>query len=131
MFIIQKSFDFSAGHHLEGLPADHQCARMHGHNYTLTITLASRELDQVGFVKDYGELDFVKDFINKFVEHQYLNNVVAFNPTAENLARWFYLNLVQQGLKGLLQSVEVKETAKTSATYVPDNEDDASETWGI
>ncbi len=33
MFTITKEFHFSASHQLSHLPEDHQCARLHGHNY--------------------------------------------------------------------------------------------------
>jgi len=115
MFTISKRFDFSASHRLDGLPADHQCARLHGHNYSVTLTLKSNELNEVGFVKDYGELGEVKNYLDKTVEHRHLNDCFDFNPTAENMARHFFQ--IFTGNYPQLFSVTVKETDKTSATY--------------
>lgn len=35
MFRITKEYHFSASHRLAHLPDDHQCARLHGHNYVV------------------------------------------------------------------------------------------------
>lgn len=117
MFTISKRFDFSASHQLTGLPEDHPCSRLHGHNYQVVMTLADDNLNPVGFVKDYRELSEVKKWIDETLEHRHLNDIFPFNPSAENLAKRlydiFYLELNQ------LKSVTVKETDKTSATYEP------------
>lgn len=39
MFRIRKEFHFSASHQLTHLPPDHQCARLHGHNYIVVVEL--------------------------------------------------------------------------------------------
>lgn len=41
MFRITKEFHFSASHQLCRLPVDHQCARLHGHNYIVVVELAA------------------------------------------------------------------------------------------
>lgn len=120
MFIISKTFTFAASHQLTGLGSDHPCSRLHGHNYSVTVTLSSAALSQVGFVWDYRDLDGIKDFIDEELDHRHLNDVVDFNPTAELLAQWLF-----EQFSGLftdtiiLKSVTVKETEKTSAIYEP------------
>lgn len=115
-FTISKRFDFSASHQLEGLPEHHQCSRLHGHNYSVFIILIG-EINKTGFVKDYGELDNVKIWLNENVEHKHLNEVFTFNPTAELIAQ--YLFNIFKNEYPQLKSVTVKETDKTSATYEP------------
>ncbi|HUM68046.1 MAG TPA: 6-carboxytetrahydropterin synthase, partial [Chloroflexota bacterium] len=39
MYTISKQFHFSASHQLNGLPLEHQCARLHGHNYEVELIL--------------------------------------------------------------------------------------------
>jgi 6-pyruvoyltetrahydropterin/6-carboxytetrahydropterin synthase len=56
MFTISKRFAFSASHVIGGLPPDHPCARLHGHNYEVEIVLEKRDVDAIGFVRDYREL---------------------------------------------------------------------------
>ena len=48
MYTIAKRFAFSASHVIGGLPADHPCARLHGHNYEVEVVLQSPTLDAVG-----------------------------------------------------------------------------------
>lgn len=115
MFTITKRFDFCASHQLQGLPPDHQCGRPHGHNYTVHVTLMDNDLDEVGFIRDYGQLDSIKQYLDKYVEHRCLNDVYEFNPTAENLAKYFYT--IFKGMFKQVFMVKVKETDKTEATY--------------
>src|SRR5712691_5223799 len=49
MYTITKRFAFSASHIIGGLPADHRCARLHGHNYEVEVVLQSATLDPIGF----------------------------------------------------------------------------------
>lgn len=117
MFRIAKEFTFSASHKLLGLPESHPCSRLHGHNYSITFTLEAKELNEIGFVKDYRELSEIKDFIDESIDHYHLNDLFDFNPTAENIAKWFYNGYKEKCPQ--LKSITVKETDKTSATYEP------------
>ena len=84
--VITKDFTFAASHRLHGLPADHQCARLHGHNYLIRVQLAGQIVDP-GWVVDYGELKPFGQWIDQTLDHRDLNDVLAYiNPTAENLA---------------------------------------------
>lgn len=115
MYQIRKTFGFSASHQLNGLPAGHQCARLHGHNYRVEIVLESPVLNEHGFVVDYGELRQFKEMLDNNYDHQHLNAVVSFNPTAENLARHFFE--VARALWPQTVSVRVSETEATWAEY--------------
>ncbi len=91
MFRITKEFHFSASHQLTGLPADHQCARLHGHNYIVEVELSAPELNQHGFVRDYHELAPFKRYIDDCFDHRHLNDVLGHDQsTAETLARHFF-----------------------------------------
>lgn len=116
MYTISKEFHFSASHILEGLPDDHPCGRLHGHNYKVTLFLASTSLDDKGFVVDYGDLATFKQYIDAKLDHRHLNDVMDCNPTAENLARKLYL-FAEVFWPEQLLGVEVSETPKTTAVY--------------
>jgi 6-pyruvoyltetrahydropterin/6-carboxytetrahydropterin synthase len=120
MYKISKQFAFSASHILEGLPHDHPCTRLHGHNYVVTVHLKAKELNDVGFVKDYRDLDAVKRYIDDNLDHRHLNDVFQFNPTAENMAKYLY-DLFKKDIVELY-AVEVSETPKTTAIYEADSE---------
>jgi len=122
MYSIAKEFTFSASHQLLNLPEEHQCARLHGHNYVVIVELVSMRLDEVGFIIDYGELNFIKEYIDNKLDHRHLNDVLNFNPTAEKMAKHFYKEFEAMfieiyGEKDILNKVSVKETDKTIASY--------------
>jgi 6-pyruvoyltetrahydropterin/6-carboxytetrahydropterin synthase len=118
MYKISKQFSFSAAHSLYGLPDDHPCSRLHGHNYVVTIHLCSERLNPQGFVRDYNELKIVKQFIDNKLDHRNLNDILApLNSSAENIAKYIYDEFINQLPE--LYAVEVSETPKTSAIYEP------------
>ena len=117
MYIIRKEFHFSASHQLNCLPETHPCSRVHGHNYIVTVELRRETLDDVGFVIDYRALDSMKKIIDDTFDHQHLNDVVMYNPTAEHMARDFY-EMFHEMVPEVC-AVEVSETPKTSARYEP------------
>jgi 6-pyruvoyltetrahydropterin/6-carboxytetrahydropterin synthase len=120
VYSITKDFGWSASHQLGGLPAAHPCARLHGHNYVARIEVAGDQLDETGFVVDFGDLGFVREYIDTQLDHRHLNDVLPFNPTAENLARHL-ADVARRGLTvpDLLVSASVSETPKTWARWTP------------
>ncbi|KAB0572130.1 6-carboxytetrahydropterin synthase QueD [Brucella pituitosa] len=120
MFRITKEFHFSASHQLTELPADHQCARLHGHNYTVEVELSSADLNEHGFVRDYHELAPLKRYIDDELDHRHLNDVLGHNcVTAEFLARHLY-DWCQTRWQEVT-AVRVSETPKTWAEYRPES----------
>jgi len=112
---ISKDFSFSAAHYLNGLAKDHPCGRLHGHNYTVRVVLKG-QLDKVGFVRDYGELDEFKKHLDQVADHRCLNDMMPknVNPTAENLAFLFYQHIRDYFP---VVAVGVSETPKTWAWF--------------
>lgn len=119
MYEISKDFEFAAAHRLPGLGAGHPCSRMHGHNYTVRVTLGSPNLDEHGMVLDYRELDVVKEYLDDHLDHSSLNELLK-QPTAELLAHHLYVAIASFiPVHVQLLSVAVSETARTWATYSP------------
>ena len=119
MYTISKDLEFAAAHRLPSLGAGHPCSRMHGHNYTVRVTLGSETLDEHGMVLDYGKLDVVKKYLDDKLHHSCLNDL-AQQPTAELLAVYLYAaigSFIPARVK--LISVGVSETGRTWATYCP------------
>lgn len=117
MYRIKKKFTFSASHVLTGLPGDHPCSRLHGHNYEVEVVLEGETLDPVGFIVDYRSLQPIKDYIDHKLDHRHLNDVMVENPTAETIARVLYFKFSPQF--PALAEVRVSETPKTWASYRP------------
>ncbi|MFE2179373.1 6-pyruvoyl tetrahydropterin synthase family protein [Streptomyces sp. NPDC059455] len=116
-FCISKEFHFSASHRLDGLDAGHPCARLHGHNYVVTLELVagSNGLNGVGFVRDYGDLAEFSQWLDSELDHRHLNDVVDINPSAENISRWIFERWSPRYPE--LHAVRVSETPKTWAEY--------------
>jgi 6-pyruvoyltetrahydropterin/6-carboxytetrahydropterin synthase len=122
MYTIRKEFHFSASHSLKGLPKEHPCSNLHGHNYVITVELQTQKLDNVGFVVDYRKLEPIKQFIDLQLDHRHLNDITLrlVNPTAENLAKLIFERFKKDF--PTLVAVEVSETPKTTARYTPDHD---------
>lgn len=118
MFRISKEFHFSASHQLKGLPDDHPCARLHGHNYIVVVELASETLNQVGFVRDYRELAPLKNYIDDELDHRHLNDILGDDQvTAEHMAKHLYDWCKAKWPE--TSAVRISETPKTWAEYRP------------
>ncbi len=117
MYTISKQFNFSASHVIEGLPDEHPCSRLHGHNYVVELVLTAEELNKTGFVVDYNELVVFKTLIDEILDHRHLNDVLTGSTTAESIAKFLYDHAKKIWHEVL--SVSVSETPKTNATYRP------------
>ena len=83
--------DFASAHTLRDYPGD--CSRMHGHNWKVEVEVKATQLDQVGMGIDFKVMKQAARDIAKKLDHHYLNDIAPFteqNPTAENIARYFY-----------------------------------------
>ena len=123
MFEVTVEDTFAAGHALRGYRG--KCENPHGHNYRVRVTLAGDKLDQIGLLYDFKDLKAAMGEIIERLDHQYLNDLEAFkelNPSAENLARYFYQETnarLRAATSGRVQvkDVIVWETDTTTARY--------------
>ena len=123
MFEVSVEDTFAAGHALRGYRG--KCENPHGHNYKVCITVAGEELDAIGLLFDFKDLKAAMGQVVERFDHQYLNDLEPFqrlNPSAENMAKYFYDEvgtLLQQQTNGRVRVKEVKiwETDTTTATY--------------
>lgn len=116
MFKIKKRFEFSASHQLAELPEGHKCRRLHGHNYVVEVELVSEMLNEVGFIRDYGEMELLRTHLDEHYEHRHLNDLMP-QPTAELLAKELFDVCVRWWPE--TYTVRVSETPKTWAEYMP------------
>jgi 6-pyruvoyltetrahydropterin/6-carboxytetrahydropterin synthase len=124
MFQVTVDETFSSGHALRGYKG--KCENVHGHNYKVRVTLEGPQLDSAGLLYDFTHLKRVIREIVGGVDHKFLNDMAPFdviNPSAENLAKYFYdettrqMNAMPEGAR--VTSITIWETDTTSATYRP------------
>jgi 6-pyruvoyltetrahydropterin/6-carboxytetrahydropterin synthase len=123
MYEVTVEAGFSSGHYLRNYRG--KCENPHGHNYKVRVTLAGRELDKAGLLLDFKLLKNVLRPVIDRLDHQMLNDLEPFielNPSAENLARYFYDQTNLQLAEMTSGRVRVKdctiwETDTTTATY--------------
>jgi len=123
MFQITVEDTFAAGHYLRNYRG--KCENPHGHNYKVRVTLCGEELDRAGLLLDFKDLKDVMREVVERLDHQMINDLEPFtvlNPSAENLARYFY-DETQAKLRAAtngrvrVKDVTVWETETTTATY--------------
>jgi 6-pyruvoyltetrahydropterin/6-carboxytetrahydropterin synthase len=92
MFEVTVEAGFSSGHYLRNYHG--KCENPHGHNYKVFVTLIGEELDESGMLLDFKLLKQVMRPTVEYLDHFMINDLEPFvselNPSAENLARFFY-----------------------------------------
>lgn len=111
MYYVSKRMEIAGAHRLT-LNYPSKCQQLHGHNWIVTVHCKSKTLNVNGMVEDFT---LIKQAIHDQLDHQFINDVVPFNPTAENIARW----VVEQ--IPTCYKCEVQESEGNIATYVEDD----------
>ena len=91
MYEVTVEADFSSGHYLRNYKG--KCENPHGHNYRVLVTLQGEVLDQAGLLLDFKDLKQVMRPVVERLDHRMINDLEPFteiNPSAENLARYFF-----------------------------------------
>lgn len=133
MYELTIISDFAAAHNLRFYEGE--CERLHGHNWKVEVTVASKGLNKIGLAVDFKALKKILTNILEQLDHKYLNEIPPFdkeNPSSENIARYIFkqfqkeikgkgINPVRKGV-GLSNGVKaarvkVWESDNAAATY--------------
>ncbi len=88
---------FSAAHILEEIGGN--CENLHGHNFTVEVSVSSHKLKDAGILIDFKMLKEWTEEILNGLDHKYLNEVNYFkniSPSAENIAKFIYDRLTEK-----------------------------------
>ncbi len=137
MYTLQTNASFDSAHFLKGYQG--KCSNIHGHRWTIEVTVASDEVEEDGQIKgmivDFKTLkndlkDLADAFDHKFIieegslkektkeallEEEFAIVELPFRPTAENLAKYFYEKMEEKEYQVVL--VKVYETPNNCAGY--------------
>lgn len=125
MFQVSVEETFSAGHALRGYRG--KCENVHGHNYRVRVTLEGPQLDKIGLLVDFTRIKQTLRAVIAGLDHQFINDLEPFqtlNPSAENLAKYFYDQVSGQLHHDLPPGARVRdvvlwETDTSRAQYRP------------
>jgi 6-pyruvoyltetrahydropterin/6-carboxytetrahydropterin synthase len=95
-YTLKVLTEFASAHTLTGYPG--ACSRMHGHNWKVEVEVIAGTLDQTGMALDFKRIKQAANEVGNKLDHQYLNDIPPFNqlnPTAENIAAWFFQELTR------------------------------------
>ncbi len=115
MYYVTKRIEISASHRLE-LSYPSKCSPASRPQLDHNGLLPCRELNADGMVCDFSH---IKELIHGYLDHGNLNELLPFNPTAENIARWI-VDRIPECYKARVQESEGNE-----AIYIDDNAADA------
>jgi 6-pyruvoyltetrahydropterin/6-carboxytetrahydropterin synthase len=150
MYLGRIEHAFDAGHRIVGHGG--KCASPHGHTYKAEVFVDADELDELGFVADFGDVKApIRRWIDDHWDHAFLVNeydtdmldalgrvpeskifhVRGGNPSAERLARVLF-EVAESVLPYRLHSVRIWESPTSYAEYAAaqvgfDRRDRASE----
>lgn len=106
MYAIRVKSHFDSAHYLNDYVGE--CANVHGHRWIVEVVYHFNQLQENGISIDFK---IVKNKLKELLpDHKLLNDILPFNPTAENLAKWLHEQLN-------CYAVTVWETPECSVTY--------------
>lgn len=116
---IQVEREFSASHQLRMY--DGSLEPLHGHNWRVRVTVGAGQLDAIGVVMDFHELQRQLDAVVGRMHNTHLNDLPAFvqrNPSTELVAVTI-AEAITPPQDVRLVEVKVWETSDCAAIYRP------------
>jgi 6-pyruvoyltetrahydropterin/6-carboxytetrahydropterin synthase len=122
VYEISKDFVFSAAHQIRLHGG--KCERLHGHNWRVRVHVRASELNRIGMVVDFADLQRMVAEVGSRLDHRNVNEVPPFdeqNTTAELIARYFHVEvgkrLAAEDGRVTVSRVEVWENEGSLAIY--------------
>jgi 6-pyruvoyltetrahydropterin/6-carboxytetrahydropterin synthase len=86
------------------------------------VAIEGPELDENGLLYDFAELKQRLRATSEYLDHQFINDLKPFdelNPSAENIAKFFYGEIQKDLRAAAIAYVRVWETDTSYAVYRP------------
>jgi 6-pyruvoyltetrahydropterin/6-carboxytetrahydropterin synthase len=120
MYEVTVQDTFSSGHYLRDYYG--KCENPHGHNYRVLITLVGEHLESNGLLLDFKLLKRILQPTIQYLDHFMINDLEPFttlNPSAENIAKYFFDRVSGQLLEMTGGRVRVKDCTiwETDTSY--------------
>ncbi|MFT3916947.1 MAG: 6-carboxytetrahydropterin synthase QueD [Anaeromyxobacteraceae bacterium] len=123
VYEISKDFVFSAAHQIRFHGG--KCERLHGHNWRIRVHVRASELNRIGMVIDFADLQKLVAEVGSRFDHQNVNEIPPFdqvNTTAELLAKFFHDEVnarlqTSEGGRVRVSKVDVWENEGSLAVY--------------
>lgn len=121
MFELTVIVEFEAAHRIVDYPG--KCNRLHGHNWSVEVTVKGSKLNELGMLIDFKELKNAVNATLDQLDHVYLNELDAFtknNPTAEHIAKYIFEQLENNTLFNgeiKVKRIKVWESPKSAVSY--------------
>jgi len=111
MFQVKKRIKISSAHKLK-LSYPSKCTNLHGHNWIVDVYLQSQKLNANGMIMDF---DHMASSLKDKLDHKILNDIIDFNPTAENLAKFICDFFAPHCYR-----VDIEESEGNTASFIKD-----------
>jgi 6-pyruvoyltetrahydropterin/6-carboxytetrahydropterin synthase len=120
MYEVTVQDTFSSGHYLRDYYG--KCENPHGHNYRVLVTLVGEQLEPNGLLLDFKLLKRILQPTIQYLDHFMINDLEPFttvNPSAENIAKYFFDRVSSQLLEMTGGRVRVKDCTiwETDTSY--------------
>lgn len=127
MYSVSIEARFEAAHNLRSYRGIAE--PLHGHSYRVIAELASSsgDLDDDAIAVDFVSSKRELERLAKKLDYGYINEVepfTALNPSAENIASWFYRELTDalRDERAVVRSITLWEGPVNFVTFVPGGE---------
>ncbi|HAR62164.1 MAG: 6-carboxytetrahydropterin synthase QueD [Candidatus Margulisiibacteriota bacterium] len=116
MFSLMVEDTFSAAHQLYDYKGP--CENLHGHTWKIQLFVEGDVLDKAGMLVDFRVLKAILKEERDILDHSYLNKIVEFSPTSENLSKYLFERISLKMPENVhLKKVTIWESASTWASY--------------
>jgi 6-pyruvoyltetrahydropterin/6-carboxytetrahydropterin synthase len=110
------TFELASARTLPALDATHPCSRLHGHTFTVILTVRGPLDPRLGWVMDFADVERAWAPLKAALDHVHLNTVPGLeNATTEHLALFIWERLAPA--LPLLHEVEVRESGRSGVRY--------------